>query len=204
MVLRRIIVAAVAAVAATSAFAQTGADKPAADGDGAYFGQSLAASSLALAASRMAAQKAQSDDLKEFAQLEEEEQETLADVMKSLSAQTASVSDGTGRRRPDAEVEQNLDERGRNILEKLRTEAAGAEFDRAYMGVVSTAHLELLRLQENYLNSSDSSGQSNTDIINVAKLVRTMIKEHLQLLADIESDMESDSSDTTGTAPGKD
>jgi putative membrane protein len=200
MMLRWIIVAAVAVAAATSAFAQIEADKPAASTDQEYFRQSLAASSLTLAASRMAALKAQTDDLKEFAELEEEEQETLADVLKSLSAQTASLNDPTGRRLSDAEVEQNLDQDGRDTLEKLRAEPAGAEFDRAYLGVLSTGHLELLRIQESYLDS----GRNSTNIINVAQLVRTMIKQHLQLLADIESGMESDAGDTTGAEPGKD
>jgi putative membrane protein len=187
-------------MAATSAFAQIEANKPAASTDQEYFRQSLAASSLTLAASRMAALKAQTDDLKEFAGLEEEEQETLADVLKSLMTQTASLNDPTGRRLSDAEVEQNLDQDGRDTLEKLHAEPAGAEFDRAYLGVLSTGHLELLRIQESYLDS----GRNSTTVINVAQLVRTMIKQHLQLLADIESGMESDAGDTTGAELGKD
>ena len=200
MMLRWIIVAAVAVAAATSAFAQIEADKPAASTDQVYFRQSLAASSLTLAASRMAALKAQADDLKEFAELEEEEQETLADVLKSLSTQTASLNDPTGRRLSDAEVAQNLDQDGRDTLEKLRAEPVGAEFDRAYLGVLSTGHLELLRIQESYLDS----GRNSTNVINVAQLVRTMIKQHLQLLADIESGMESEGGATAGAEPGKD
>jgi putative membrane protein len=200
MMLRLIIVVAVAVAAATSAFAQIEAGKPAASTDQEYFRQSLAASSLTLAASRIAALKAQSDDLKEFAGLEEEEQATLADVLKSLLTQTASLNDPTGRRLSDAEVEQNLDQEGRDTLEKLRAEPAGTEFDRAYLAVLSTGHLELLRIQENYLDS----GRNSTAVINVAVLVRTMIKQHLQLLADIESGMESDADDTTGAELGKD
>src|SRR5262249_42753960 len=125
----------------------------------------------------------QSDDLKEFAQLEESEQETLADVLKSLSVQNASMNDRSVRRLGDAEVEQHLDQRGRQVLEKLRAQAAGTEFDRDYMGALATGHLELLRIQDAYLDS----GQNNANIINVAKLTRNMIKEHLQLLTDVES-----------------
>jgi predicted outer membrane protein len=204
MILRRTILAALAAVAATSSLAQTRADKtpgaPAA-ADQEYVRQSLAASSLSLAISRIASHKAQTDDLKEFAQLEEGEQETLAGVLKSLSMQNASINDRTViRRLGDAEVEQHLDQRGRQVLEKLRADAAGAEFDRDYMGALATGHLELLRIQEAYLDS----GQNNANIINVAKLARSMIKEHLQLLADIESGMETASGGTIGAAPGKD
>jgi putative membrane protein len=204
MTLRRTILAALAAVAATSSLAQTHTDKttgaPAA-ADQEYVRQSLAASSLSLAISRIALQKAQMDDLKEFAQLEEGEQETLAGVLKSLSVQNAGINDRTVvRRLGDAEVEQHLDLRGRQVLEKLRADAAGAEFDRDYMGALATGHLELLRIQEAYLDS----GQNNANIINVAKLARAMIKEHLQLLADVESGMETASGATIGAAPGKD
>jgi putative membrane protein len=203
MVLRRTVLAALAAVAATSWLAQTRADDtPGAQAalDQEYVRQSLAASSLSLAISRIASQKAQTDDLKEFALLEEGEQETLAGVLKSLPMQNASTNDRSiVRRLGDAEVEQHLDLRGRQVLEKLRAEAAGAEFDRDYMGAQATGHLELLRIQEAYLYS----GRNNANIINVARLARAIIKEHLQLLADIESGMET-ASGAIGAAPGKD
>jgi predicted outer membrane protein len=105
------------------------------------------------------------DDLREFAQLEAAEQETLADVLKSLTVQNASLNDRTIRRPGDAEVEQNLDQRGRETLERLRTEPAGAGFDRAYMGALANGHLELLRIQETLLESGRTSRR---DIINVS------------------------------------
>jgi putative membrane protein len=201
MVLRRTILAALAAVAATSSSAQPHADDasgaPAAP-DQEYVRQSLAVSSLSLAISRIASRKTQTDDLKEFAQLEEGEQETLSSVLKSLSVQNP-IDAPTVRRPGDAEVEQHLNLRGRQVLEKLRADAAGVEFDRDYMGALATGHLELLRIQETYLDS----GQNNAIIINVAKLARAMIKEHLQLLADIEGGMETASGATIGAAPGK-
>jgi hypothetical protein len=82
----------------------------------------------------------------------------------------------------------------------MRAEPAGAEFDRAYLGALANGHLEQLRIQETYL---DTGRTSRGDVINVAKLARGMVKEHLQLLSDIESGMEGDSP-TTGAAPGKD
>jgi predicted outer membrane protein len=139
------------------------------------------------------------DDLREFAQLEAAEQETLADVLKSLTVQNASLNDRTIRRPGDAEVEQNLDQRGRETLERLRTEPAGAGFDRAYMGALANGHLELLRIQETLLESGRTSRR---DIINVAKLARGIVKEHLQLLSDIEGGIEPDGV-TTGAAPEK-
>ena len=199
MILRWTVLAAVAAMVATASLAQTPADKTPASPDQEYVRQSLAMSSLSLAISRIAARKAHVDDLKEFARLEESEQETLVDILTSLPAQNASLKNGTVRRPGDAEIEQKLDQRGRQVLEQLRAEAAGAEFDRDYMGVLATGHLELLRIQETYLDS----GQNNANLVNVAKLTRGIIKEHLRLLADVESELEAASSATTGAAPGK-
>jgi putative membrane protein len=190
MILRRTILAALAAVAATASLAQTPAGKaPGGVGgpDQDYVRQTLTASATALAISRLAAQKVETDDLKEFAQLEEAEQETLADVLKkSLPGQNAGP-DRTARRPGDAEVEQQLDQRGREVLESLRAQASGPDFDHAYMGAIATGHLELLRIQETYLDS----GQDDVNLTSVARLAQSMIKEHLQLLADIETSMET-------------
>ncbi len=85
MVPRRTVLVALAAAAAHSSFAQT-QSTPGGDAgpDEQYVRETSAIGSLSLAVSRLAQQKAQTDDLKEFAQLEVAEQETLADVLKSL------------------------------------------------------------------------------------------------------------------------
>jgi putative membrane protein len=199
MIPRRTVLITIAAAAATSSFAQSqsnsttgGASGP----DEQYIRQTLAAGSLSLAASRMAEQKAQSEDLKEFAQFEVEEQETLADVVRSL--QNPGPLDGTIKPPSDAEVEQHLDQRGRDELQKMRAASAGVDFDRAYLDAEMNGHQEMLRIQESYL----STQPNNRDFINVAKLTRGMIREHLQLLADIDSATDSGSA-TTGAAPGR-
>jgi len=196
MVPRRTVLVALAAAAAQSSFAQTQSG-PAPGGDAGpdeqYLRETSAVGSFSLAASRLAQEKAQTDDLKEFAQLEAAEQETLAYVLKSLRKP---LIDGTVKPPSDAEVEQYLDRRGREKLEKMRAAPAGTEFDREYLAAQATGHLELLRIQETYLNS----GRNNRDFINVAKLARGMIKEHLQLLADIESEIDFGGT-TTGAAP---
>jgi putative membrane protein len=200
MIPRRTILAALVVAAATSSFGQQANNISSAGPDQEYVRQSLAASSLSLAISRLAEQRAQMDDLKEFALLEEGEQETLMDVLKSLSVQNASLNDPSIRRPGDAEVEQNLDQHGREVLEKLRAGPSGADFDRAYIGALADGHLELLRIQQTYLDS----GRNNANVISVAKLVRGMIKEHLQFLTDIESGIESAAGATTGPVTGND
>jgi predicted outer membrane protein len=197
MVPRRTVLVALAAAAAHSSFAQTqSGPTPGGDAgpDEQYLRETSAVGSFSLAASRLAQEKAQTDDLKEFAQLEAAEQETLADVLKSL--RNPGLIDGTVKPPSDAEVEQYLDRRGRERLEKMRAAPAGTEFDREYLAAQATGHLELLRIQETYLNS----GRNNRDFINAAKLARGMIKEHLQLLADIESEIDF-SGATNGAAP---
>ena len=196
MVPRRTVLVALAAAAAQSSFAQSqSGPTPGGDAgpDEQYLRETSAVGSFSLAASRLAQEKAQTDDLKEFAQLEAAEQETLADVLKSLRKP---LIDGTVKPPSDAEVEQYLDRRGREKLEKMRAAPAGTEFDREYLAAQATGHLELLRIQETYLNS----WRNNRDFINVAKLARGMIKEHLQLLADIESEIDFGGT-TTGAAP---
>jgi putative membrane protein len=197
MILRRTVLVALAAAAAHSAFAQTQMPGGDAGPDEQYIRETSAIGSLSLAISRIAQEKSQTDDLKEFAQLEVAEQEALADVLRSL--QNPGLTEGTVKPPGEAEVEQHLDQRGRQNLEKMRTTPAGAEFDREYLAAQATGHLELLRIQETYLNS----GRNNHDFINVAKLARGMIKEHLQLLADIESEIEFGGT-ATGSAPGRD
>lgn len=200
MVLRRTVLVTLAAAAATSSFAQTQQARPpggAAASDDEYIRQSLAAGSLSLAASRIAEGKLQTDDLREFAQLEVAEQEALADVLKSL--QNPSLADGTMKPPSEAEAEQLLDKRGRDELEKMRAAPAGTEFDREYLVAQTNGHLELLGIQETYLGSA----RNNPNFINVAKLARVMIREHLQLLADLQSEIESGEA-TTGAAPRRD
>jgi putative membrane protein len=196
MIPRRTILAALVAAAGHSSFAQTQFGPGDAGPDEQYIRETLAIGSLSLALSRMAQEKAQTDDVKEFAQLETAEQEALADVLRSL--EHPGPVDGAVKPPSEAEVEQHLDRRGREKLDKMRAAPAGTEFDREYLAAQATGHLELLRIQENYLNS----GRSNRDVINAAKLTRNVIKEHLQLLADIESEIEFDGA-TTGAAPGR-
>src|SRR5262249_29160898 len=89
MIPRRTFLVAAAATATTSAFAQgqssrtlTGTNPSSAEAQ--YIQQVMPLGSLSLALSRIAEQKAQFPKLKQFAQLEVAEQETVADVLKSL------------------------------------------------------------------------------------------------------------------------
>jgi Domain of unknown function (DUF4142) len=95
--------------------------------------------------------------------------------MKSLM--NSGSANGTVRSPAEAEVEQQLDQTGREKLLKLRSAQPGREFDRLYLDARSMATNSSC-IQEQYLHSGH-----NLDVINVAKLASGMIKEHLQLLA---------------------
>jgi putative membrane protein len=136
---------------------------------------------LSLATSRIAVQKAQNPSLKQFAQFEVAEQETIAEVLKSL--QGANVTTGQGAA-TNAEAQDQLDAKGKQMLQKLQSAKAGAEFDKEYSKGQTDGHKELLATQENYIKSGKVR-----EHVNIAKLARGQIKEHLKLLDNIEGQL---------------
>jgi putative membrane protein len=177
---RRSLVLGVSAVAlASSAMAQSRGPSPGvpaamgkAETD--HMQETMKVGSLSLATSRVAVQKASNTQVKQFAQFEVAEQETIAEVLKSM--QGANITTGQGAA-PNAEAQANLDDKGKAILKKLQDAKAGAEFDKEYVKAQTDGHNELLKIQENYIKAGQVREQ-----VNVAKLARGQIKEHLTLL----------------------
>jgi putative membrane protein len=85
----------------------------------------MAMGSLSLAVSRIAAQKASFPKLKEFARFEIAEQETVADVLKSL--QTPGVINGMIKRPTDVELLEHLDQQEREMVQKMKSAQPGIE-----------------------------------------------------------------------------
>lgn len=138
---------------------------------------------MSLEVSRIALKKAQNPKVKEFAQLEVAEQETIADVLKSMRDQSTPASGQV--KAPSAEVVQtNLDAKGKQMMEKMQKAEAGAGFDREYIQGQIQGHQELLQIQETYLKSG-----KDRENLNVTKLMRGQIKEHLTLLQEIEKQL---------------
>jgi len=71
---------------------------------------------------------------------------------------------------------------GRDMVQKLQSAQAGAEFDRQYLQGQIQGHRDLLQVQERYL----SSNPQNREHMNVAKMARTQIREHIALLEDMQ------------------
>jgi predicted outer membrane protein len=163
---------------------------------------------VALETSRIALEKARNAELKQFAQFERDEQETVAEVLHSMMVPATTAGIGsqasppsgqpatgttavpparsgaeptTPSPRPIAAAGQ-LDAEGRQMIERLRSAEAGAAFDREYLQGQLKGHQELLQVQERFIRSNPM----NREQLNVARLARGQIREHITLLEDIQ------------------
>jgi putative membrane protein len=73
---------------------------------------------------------------------------------------------------------------GKQALQKLQSAKSGGEFDREYLQAQKDGHQELLKIQESYIGSG-----AVREEVNVAKLARGQIKEHLTLIDTISGQM---------------
>jgi putative membrane protein len=161
---------------------------------------------VALETSRIALEKARNAELKRFAQFERDEQETIAEVLHSMmvpattagigsqasppSGQPATGSTAVPPARTGAEptaarpaaAAGQLDAEGRQMIERLRSAEAGAAFDREYLQGQLKGHQELLQVQERFIRSNPM----NREQLNVARLARGQIREHIALLEDMQ------------------
>ncbi|MGA9846101.1 MAG: DUF4142 domain-containing protein [Roseiarcus sp.] len=176
---RRLLLTSIAAVAATPVLAQTNAAPALSATRDKHIKDTLTIGSLSLMLSRIALPRINNSQLKQFAQFEIAEQETVADVLNAIK--TNAAPSGSVATPSDAEVMKNLDETGKAAVEKMRGLRAGVEFDREYHRQEVEGHQKLLEIQEAYLKAPD-----DLDETNAAKLARGMIKEHLALLADMQ------------------
>lgn len=142
-----------------------------------------ATGSLALISSRLAVKNASDSYVREFANLEVAEQETIADVLKTMS--TNAQPTGTVKAPTDDEAAAHLDAAGKAAIEKLKS-VKGAAFDRAYVQAQIEGHQKLLGIQESYLANG-----KNREQVGYAKLARGVIKEHLVLLGKIQSSLKA-------------
>jgi putative membrane protein len=168
-----------------------------ASADQTHHKSTLAAGSLSLLASRLAVSRARSAPVKQFAEFEVAEQEAVADVLLTLDGKLP--VDGKIRIPSDADAERNLSDADRDALNNLRSAQTGATFDQAYLKMQMSGHEQLLQTQNNYLAVGTDPGR-----VNVAKLAKSQIRDHIQLLANLERDnivTGSTSPRTTGQAP---
>lgn len=137
---------------------------------------------LSLATSRVALEKASDAMAKEFAKWEVAEQETIADILKTMES-GGMKAEGALHPPSEAEVEGMLDAEGKAKLADLQG-MDGPAFDKAYVTAQLEGHKKLLAIQEDYLKA----GQ-NREHLSVTKLARGQIKEHIDHLTMMQSKM---------------
>jgi predicted outer membrane protein len=205
---RRIILAGLAAAFTAPALAQTSgpptARQPGAAGsagaspmswqqmtqaDMQHMQQTMQLGMVALETSRIAQQKARNADLKRFATFEVQEQTTLSEVLHSMlepaatsaTGSAAQPSTGSGTSTPAMQ----MDAQSREMIQKLQNTQPGEAFDRQYLQGQMEGHSGLLQVQTRYLQGNPQ----NREHMNVAKMARAVITEHIALLEDIQTKM---------------
>jgi putative membrane protein len=212
---RRFVVAGLAAAITTPALAQTSgsptARQPGAAGsaggasgasrmggqqmtqaDMQHMQQTMQLGMVALETSRIAQQKAQNADLKRFATFEVQEQSTLSEVLHSMMEPTSTSATGAAAQssQPGAASGTNtpamqMDAQSREMIQMLQNTQPGEAFDRQYLQGQMEGHSALLQVQTQYLQGNPQ----NREHMNVAKLARAVITEHIALLEDIQTKM---------------
>lgn len=139
--------------------------------------QTMMGGAFALQTSEIALQKAKDEDVKQFAQFEADEQKGIAEVLRSMMEPAGAAAAGGA----SAQAAPQLDAKHAEMLRKLQQAPAGEAFDKMYVEGQLQGHEELLQIQETFLKSNSR----NREHVNVAKLARGHIKEHVQVLKDL-------------------
>lgn len=184
---RRLLVTGLAAGLIGTALETSGAQSnmpsdtpPLGDAEQLHLTRTRAAGALSLALSRVAAKKGDDDDVKEFVQFEIAEQETLADVLRTIDRPGPVL--GRVRAPSDADLVALLDSKGKTALDRLDERTSGVPFDQDYIRLQIEGHRQQMEIQIEYL----AAGRSAPSVM-VAKLARSAIKEHLTLLSDVDA-----------------
>jgi putative membrane protein len=157
--------------------------QPMTQADMQHMQQTMQLGMVALETSRIAQQKAQNADLKQFATFEVQEQTTLSEVLHSMMEPTATSA--TGAASGTSAPAMQMDAQSREMIQRLQNTQAGEAFDRQYLQGQMEGHSGLLQVQTQYLQSNPQ----NREHVNVAKMARGMITEHIALLEQIQTKM---------------
>lgn len=192
---RRIVLAGLAAAVATPALAgsagspATGSPAPMTGGmqggmqggmgqmgqaEQQYMQRTLTTGMVALESSKVAMERAQNPIVRQFAEFEAAEQQTISEVLRSMGDPAATAATPGATALPADKQE---------MMQRMR-QAQGPEFDRMYVTAQIEGHQELLRIQEEYIGSG-----RNREIVNVAKMARGHIREHIEQLQAMQKQM---------------
>lgn len=148
--------------------------------------QTMQLGMVALETSRAAMNKLRNEDLKRFANFEVQEQTTLSEVLRSMMEPAATAATGSAGGQSNAGMPpMQMDASTRDMMQKMQNQQAGAEFDRMYLQAQLQGHRDLLQVQERYLQSNPQ----NREHMNVAKMARGHISEHIAMLEEMQKAM---------------
>ena len=148
--------------------------------------QTMQLGMMAMETSRVAMNKVRNEDLKRFANFEVQEQTILSEVLRSMMDPGATAATGsTGSQQGQSGMTMQMDASARDMVQKLQNQQAGAEFDKMYLEGQLQGHRNLLQVQERYLQSNPQ----NREHMNVAKMARGHISEHIAMLEEMQKTM---------------
>jgi len=147
------------------------------------FAKTVATSDMfELESSKLATQKAQSAELKKFAQKMSTEHQKTSSELKSMVQ---------GGKVKNVQLPQQLDDEHGQKLKQLQS-ASGGDFDRLYHEMQVDAHKKAVSLFESYARNGD-----NNDLKSWADKTLPHLKEHLQMAEGIKVDSRA----TQGQSP---
>jgi len=149
-----------------------------------YVMDTLAASTVSLQQSNFALSKAQNPRVKMFAEFEVAEQNNLTEIMHSFADPAATASTTRGAQQA-ASTAPELPPEDSAAMERMSRAQPGAAFDREYVAMQLQGHQKLLSIQERYIQSNPS----NREALNIARLARSQIQEHLALLQNMQKEL---------------
>lgn len=178
---RRILLAgsAIGAFGLTAGRAFAQADAAMGEAETKHAEQTGMVGALSLLQSRKAAVQATDAKVKQFAEWEVAEQETVGDILKSMKSGSPEAQ-GALVPPTDEEAMAMVAEADQAKLEELGA-LSGVDFDKAYVAANLEGHQKLLAIQEEYLTSG-----TNREHLSVAKLARGTIKEHIAHLEELQ------------------
>ena len=131
--------------------------------------ETLAVGSVALETARIAEDKAQNPWVKKFAKYEVAEQTTIAEILKSMGATPAKLTDKQSE-----------------MIAKAKEAKAGPSFDEDFLAGQLDGHRDLLKIQETYIGKGKDEAA-----VNLSKLARAQINEHIDLIETIRKDLKA-------------
>ncbi|HEY8382121.1 MAG TPA: DUF4142 domain-containing protein [Microvirga sp.] len=161
-----------------------------------YIQETMAAGTVTLQAANFAESKAQHPRVQRFAAFEREEQNMMFEILHALaepattSSTNAQATQATTSSRPQnasqaAATAPVLTDQASSLMEKMSRAERGPAFDREFVELQLARHQELLQVQERYL----AGNPQNRELVNIAKLARAQIREHVTELQAIQKDL---------------